>query len=88
MLFRKQIGMMAASGTQGSRRLSENAYLRRYPYSSSLRRTAKYASFLRTADALHLNIFQQSPKREVLRQGSRVILVVMFRYDRGVRPRV
>jgi hypothetical protein len=88
MLFRKQIGTRVASGIQGSRRLSENAHLRRYPYSSSLRRTAKYASFLRTADALHLNIFQQPPKKEVLRQGSRVILVVMFRYDRGVRPRV
>ena len=45
-----------------SRRLSENVHLRRYPHSSSLRRTDKYASFLRISDALHLNIFQQPPK--------------------------
>jgi hypothetical protein len=44
------------------RRLSENVHLRRYPHSSSLRRTGKYASFLRISDALHLNIFQQPPK--------------------------
>ena len=31
-----------------SRRLSENTHLRRYPHPSALRRTAKYASFLRT----------------------------------------
>ncbi len=46
------------------RRLSENVHLRRYPHSSSLRRTEKHASFLRISDALHLNIFRQPPKIE------------------------
>jgi hypothetical protein len=33
-----------------------------YPHSSSLRRTATYASFLGISDALHLDIFDQPAK--------------------------
>jgi len=40
-------------------RLLKNAHLRRCPYSSSLRRTSKYASLLRIAGAWHLGIFEQ-----------------------------
>jgi len=40
-------------------RLLKNAHLRRFPYPSSLRRTLKYASLLRTSGALHLGIFEQ-----------------------------
>ncbi len=42
------------------RRLSDNIHLLRYAYPSSLRRTTKYASFLRGSRALYLNILQQS----------------------------
>jgi hypothetical protein len=42
-----------------SERLLKNAHLLRFPYPSSLRRTAKYASFLRIFGALHLGIFEQ-----------------------------
>jgi len=37
----------AKNRRHSARRLSENVHLRRYPHSSSLRRTGKYASFLR-----------------------------------------
>jgi hypothetical protein len=40
-------------------RLLKNAHLRRFPHPSSLRRTSKYASFLRISGALHLGIFEQ-----------------------------
>jgi hypothetical protein len=40
-------------------RLLKNAHLLRFPHPSSLRRTAKYASFLRISGALHLAIFEQ-----------------------------
>jgi len=43
-------------------RLLKNAHLRRFPHPSSLRRTAKYASFLRISGALHLSIFEQPGK--------------------------
>jgi hypothetical protein len=40
-------------------RLLKNAHLLRFPHLSSLRRTSKYASFLRISGALHLGIFEQ-----------------------------
>jgi len=43
-------------------RLLKNGHLRRSPDPSSLRRTAKYASFLRISGALHLTIFEQPEK--------------------------
>jgi len=43
-------------------RLLKNGHLRRFPHPSSLRRTAKYASFLRISRALHLTIFEQPEK--------------------------
>jgi hypothetical protein len=42
--------------------LLENGHLPRFPHPSSLRRTAKYASFLRISGALHLTIFEQPEK--------------------------
>jgi len=43
-------------------RLLKNGHLRRFPHPSSLRRTAKYASFLRISGALHLTVFEQPEK--------------------------
>jgi hypothetical protein len=43
-------------------RLLKNSHLLRYPHPLSLRRTAKYASFLRISVALHLAIFEQPAK--------------------------
>jgi len=43
-------------------RLLKNGHLRRFPHPSSLRRTAKYTSFLRISSALHLTIFEQPEK--------------------------
>ena len=40
-------------------RLLENTHLLRFTRPSSLRRTAEYASLLRTSGALHLGVFQQ-----------------------------
>jgi hypothetical protein len=40
-------------------RLLKNPHLLRFPCPSSLRRTPKYASLLRTSGALHLGIFEQ-----------------------------
>ncbi len=45
-----------------SSRLLKNAHLLRFPHPSSLRRTSKYASFLRISGALHLGIFEQPAK--------------------------
>ncbi len=45
-----------------SSRSLKNGHLRRFPHPSSLRRTAKYASFLRISGALHLTIFEQPEK--------------------------
>ena len=45
----------------------KNAHLRRYPHLSSLRRTIKYASFLKISDALHLDVFDQPPEASFLR---------------------
>jgi hypothetical protein len=42
--------------------LLKNGHLPRFPHPSSLRRTAKYASFLRISGALHLTIFEQPEK--------------------------
>jgi hypothetical protein len=53
---------MPGHSPKGFNRLLKNAHLRRYPYPSSLRRTAKYASFLRISGALHLAIFEQPEK--------------------------
>jgi hypothetical protein len=43
-------------------RLLKNGHLRRFLHPSSLRRTAKYASFLWISGALHLTIFEQPEK--------------------------
>jgi hypothetical protein len=40
----------------------KNAHLRRFPHSSSLQRTCKYASLLRISGALHLGIFEHPGK--------------------------
>ncbi|MCX5898679.1 MAG: hypothetical protein NTY29_10855, partial [Proteobacteria bacterium] len=40
----------------------KNTHLLRYAYTSSLRRTGKYDSFLRISRALHLDIFDQPGK--------------------------
>jgi hypothetical protein len=42
--------------------LLKNGHLLRFPHPSSLRRTAKYASFLRISGALHPTIFEQPEK--------------------------
>jgi hypothetical protein len=42
--------------------LLKNGHLRRFPHPSSLRRTAKYTSFLKISAALHLTIFEQPEK--------------------------
>jgi hypothetical protein len=39
--------------------LLKNGHLLRFPHPSSLRRTTKYASFLRISGALHLVLFEQ-----------------------------
>ena len=48
-------------------RLLKNAHLLRFPDPSSLRRTIKYASFLRISGALHLSIFEQPVKNDFSR---------------------
>jgi len=56
-------------------RLLKDGHLRRFPHPSSLRRSAKYASFLRISDALHLSIFEQPEKDDFfgqLREGDDV----------------
>jgi len=40
----------------------KNAHLLRFPHSSSLQRTCKYASLLRISGALHLGIFEHPQK--------------------------
>jgi hypothetical protein len=40
----------------------KNAHLLRFPHPSSLQRTYKYASLLRTSGALHLGIFEHPGK--------------------------
>jgi hypothetical protein len=47
-----------------SSNLLKNAHLLRFPNPSSLRRTSKYASFLRIPGALHLGIFEQPAKND------------------------
>jgi len=42
----------------------KNAHLRRCPHPSSLRRTTKYASFLRVSGAFHLGIFEHPAKND------------------------
>ena len=42
-----------------SSRLLKNAHLRRFPHSSPLQRTCKYASLLRVSGAWHLGVFKQ-----------------------------
>ena len=49
------------------RRLLKNAHLLRFPHPSSLRRTSKYASFLRISGALHLGIFEQPAESNFFR---------------------
>jgi len=46
-------------------RLSENAYLLRYPHPSSLRRTSMHASFLKISEALQPDIFRQPLRRRL-----------------------
>jgi hypothetical protein len=48
----------------GSGRLLKNAHLLRFPNPSSLRRTSKYAAFLRISGALHIGIFEQPAKND------------------------
>jgi hypothetical protein len=43
-------------------RLLKNTHLLRYAHPSSLRRTGKYASFLRISRALRLDVFDQPEK--------------------------
>ncbi len=45
-------------------RLLKNVHLWRCPHPSSLRRTSKYASFLRISGALHPGIFEQSGEND------------------------
>jgi hypothetical protein len=45
-------------------RLLNNAHLLRFPHPSSLRRTGKYASFLRISGALHLGVFEQPEEND------------------------
>jgi hypothetical protein len=45
-------------------RLLKNAHLRRYPHSSSSRRTSMYASLFVISGALHLDVFEQ-PEQQV-----------------------
>ena len=44
--------------------LLKNTHLLRFPHPSSLRRTSKYASFLRIFGALHLGIFEQHEEND------------------------
>jgi hypothetical protein len=48
--------------------LLKKGHLRRFPHPSSLRRTAKYASFLRISGALHLTIFEQTWGKRLFQQ--------------------
>jgi hypothetical protein len=41
----------------------KTAHLRRYPHSSSLRRTAMYASLFGISGALHLDVFEHPAKQ-------------------------
>jgi hypothetical protein len=50
------------NGLSAMNRLLKNAHLLRSPHPSSLQRTFKYASLLRTSAALHLGIFDQPEK--------------------------
>jgi len=58
-------------------RLLKNGHLRRFPHPSSLRRTVKYASFLRISGALHLTIFEQPEKDDFFSS----LLVFIFQPD-------
>jgi hypothetical protein len=60
-------------------RLLENTHLLRFPRPSSLRRTAEYASLLRTSGALHLGIFEQ-PERRYRSDETRIFTVTVKRY--------
>jgi len=61
--------------------LLKNTHLLRFPHPPSLRRTSKYASFLRISGALHLGIFEQHEENDSFnscwekREGSRRRLV-------------
>jgi len=44
----------------------KNAHLLRSPHPSALRRTSKYASFLRISGALHLGIFEHPARNQFL----------------------
>jgi hypothetical protein len=44
-------------------RLLKNAHLRRFPHSSSLRRTSMYASLFGILGVLHLDVFEQPERR-------------------------
>jgi hypothetical protein len=46
----------------------KNAHLLRFPHSSSLRRTSKYASLLRISEALHLGIFEHPGEKHFFQQ--------------------
>ena len=55
-------------GRSDSSRLLKNAHLLRFPHPSSLRRTSRYASFLRISGALHLSLFEQLEKQSLFQQ--------------------
>jgi hypothetical protein len=67
-------------GFKGSIRLLKNAHLLRFPHPSSLRRTSKYASLLRTSGAFHLGIFEQPAGNEFFSNLSVKCLIVSGRY--------
>jgi len=60
-------------------RLLENTHLLRFTRPSSLRRTAEYASLLRTSGALHLGIFEQ-PERRYQSDETGIFTVAVKRY--------
>ncbi len=68
-----------------SNRSLKNGHLRRFPHPSSLRRTAKYASFLRTSGALHLTIFEQPGGKSVFQQPANLPSHCIKISCRGVR---
>ena len=52
--------------------LLKNAHLRRYPHSSSLRRTSMYASLFGISGALHLDVFEQPEQKTSFSNSARI----------------
>ncbi len=74
-------GMVCCSG-----RLLKKGHLSRWRCvcHASLRRTEKYASFLMTARALHLAIFEQPVKKDFLTSGSGLIRAAVIAKEKFV----